>query len=171
MDEVSVVAEEGSYASSPSGTLGPVEFRNISYYSRDGWHEVTALHAYSGCVVVSGFTISECSAKIPYGVTDIGPNDVTAGSNQTGIYNSELIWTTNPIEVTVSDIMFGGAFIILTTFVGNSFRKRSRLKQQIKRATIAEGKHCPTCGSPLRSQVNFCPGCGNEIKPQKQMSA
>jgi hypothetical protein len=115
---------------------------------------------------VSGFTISRCNVNIPYGVTDVGPNDITAGSGQQGTYDYEPIWTTDPVWITMSHIMIGAALLIFAAFIANSFRKKRRRKQQIIHAALAGEKHCLMCGSPLPIEVNFCPGCGNEVKLQ-----
>ena len=88
-DPVYAVAEEVSGTSSTSGNLGPVEFRNLSYYSQDGWHTVSTLKAISGC----GGLTPNCEIPIPYGVTILGANDFIAGTGEKVRKDGELLWT------------------------------------------------------------------------------
>jgi hypothetical protein len=88
-DPVYAVAEEVSSISSTSGSLGPVEFRNLSYHSLDGWHQVGDLQAISGC----GGLTPNCGITIPYGVTMLGANDFIAGTGETPRKDHELLWT------------------------------------------------------------------------------
>jgi ribosomal protein L40E len=88
-DPVYAVAEEVSGTSSTSGNLGPVEFRNLSYYSRDSWHMVTKLSAISGC----GGLTPKCGIPIPYGITMLGANNFFAGIGEKVRKDGELLWT------------------------------------------------------------------------------
>ena len=87
-DPVYAVAEEVSSTSSASGNLGPVEFRNLSYYSQNSWHTVSKLKAISGC----GGLTPNCES-IPYGVTILGANDFIAGTGERVQRDGELLWT------------------------------------------------------------------------------
>jgi hypothetical protein len=57
--------------------LGPVEFKNLSYFSSGVWRPVEFLKAVLDC---GGFGIGICSTPNPYNVTLLGENDVIAGS-------------------------------------------------------------------------------------------
>jgi hypothetical protein len=84
-----MVAEEVTSTQSASGSLGPVEFRNLSYL--DGpitWQSVTSLSAISGC----GGVYPNCSISIPYGVTVLGPNDIIAGTGEQFTKSGSLLW-------------------------------------------------------------------------------
>jgi hypothetical protein len=84
-----MVAEEITSNQSASGSLGPVEFRNLSY--RDNyktWQSVTSLSAISGC----GGVDSNCGISIPYGVTVLGANDIIAGAGEQLMQAGSLLW-------------------------------------------------------------------------------
>lgn len=67
------VAEQVT-AGSP-GRLGPVEFRNLSYFRSGVWRPVEFLRPILSC----GLT-GACSVPNPYNVTFLGENDMLAGS-------------------------------------------------------------------------------------------
>jgi len=99
-----VAAEEVAiYTSSinqpASGSLGPVEFRNVAYYNQD-WHQVRYLKTDALCVYVSYTGMSKCSVNIPYGVTVLGPNDVVIGRDQPLRKDGELVWG-NQLSITM----------------------------------------------------------------------
>ena len=83
-----IMAEEVTTAASASGTLGPVEFRNLSYWTQYGWQQVTSLSATTGC----GGVNPNCGISIPYGVTLVGPNDIIAGTGQKQRREDEILW-------------------------------------------------------------------------------
>jgi hypothetical protein len=75
-DPAYVVAEEVTSLPAASGTLGPVEFRNLAYLKQNGWHQVTSLSDLKGC----GVSTPSCNITIPYGVSVIGPDHVALGT-------------------------------------------------------------------------------------------
>jgi len=88
MDPAYMVAEEVTRTQA-SGILGPVEFRNLSYW--DGhklWRPVTSLSAISGC----GGVNPNCGFSIPYGVTDLGGNDIIVGTGEQLTRAGSLLW-------------------------------------------------------------------------------
>lgn len=82
---VFVIAEQGTTAS--LARLGPVEFRNISYLTTNGWRPVKSLVAQVGCGANT-----PCTVPNPYGVSVVGPNDILAGSGMEKHRDGELIW-------------------------------------------------------------------------------
>ena len=87
-DSAYMVAEQLTSTQSASGTLGPVEFRNLSYLDNyTQWREVTSLSAISEC----GNT-PYCDTTIPYGVTVSGPNEIIAGSGRQLAQPGALLW-------------------------------------------------------------------------------
>jgi hypothetical protein len=82
-----VVAEEVTTTLSSSGSLGPVEFRNLSYLTDHGWQYVTSLRAISGSSV-----IPPDFGSMPYGVTVLGANHIIAGTGQQLRQNGEPLW-------------------------------------------------------------------------------
>jgi hypothetical protein len=100
-DAVYVAAEEDTGSPSASGTLGPVEFRNLQYWTTYGWNQATSLTSFSACVVSTN-SVTNCEATIPYGVTMLGTNDLLAGSGGPITKGGELTLTLNaPSEATV----------------------------------------------------------------------
>jgi hypothetical protein len=91
-DAAYFAAEEITSDPVPSGDLGPVEFRNLSYLNQSSWHEVESLTALSGCSVVTPKTPS-CD-NLPYGITVLGPNDVIAGTGEQRRERGETLWAT-----------------------------------------------------------------------------
>jgi ribosomal protein L40E len=87
-DKAYFVAEEVTDIPSASGTLGPVEFRNLSYLTTNGWVQVQSLTAISGC----GALTPNCGISIPYGVTVLGANDVRAGTGEQLRETDDLLW-------------------------------------------------------------------------------
>jgi hypothetical protein len=88
-DPAYMVAEEVTSTQSASGTLGPVEFRNLSYL--DGyttWQAVTSLSAISGC----GGQTPNCGITVPYGITVSGPNEIIAGTGEQLTQPGSLLW-------------------------------------------------------------------------------
>jgi hypothetical protein len=109
-DPVYVTAEEVSNQPSASGNLGPVEFKDLSYYSLVlspslyRWFQVESLKAISGCGVLT----IDCPL-IPYGITIVGPNDIIAGTGQPLRSQGELLWASQltltvnaPSDVTIT---------------------------------------------------------------------
>jgi len=103
-DPAYMVAEEITGTQSASGTLGPVEFRSLSYWSDQNWQPVTSLEAISGC----GGVTPNCGISIPYGVTVLGANDIIAGTGEELTQAGSLLWprsfaltVATPLEVSV----------------------------------------------------------------------
>jgi hypothetical protein len=99
-DAAYFVAEEVTTSTSASGSLGPVEFRNLTYWTTYGWQQVTSLTAISGCGIFPGLCPS-----IPYGVSVIGPNDIMAGTGEQLRKQNELLW---PSQLTLIQSQTGG---------------------------------------------------------------
>jgi hypothetical protein len=57
--------------------LGPVEFKNLSYFNSGVWEPVEFLKPVLDC---GGFGVGICSTPNPYNVTLLGANDVIAGT-------------------------------------------------------------------------------------------
>ena len=99
-DPAFMVAEEGAYTPYASGSLGPVEFRNLSYLDASmSWQKVTSLSAISGCGLIS----PNCGS-IPYGVTLLGANHIIAGTGQQLRQRDEQIWPINALSVNTPSI-------------------------------------------------------------------
>lgn len=171
-DPVSVVAEEGGNSATASGSLGPVEFRNPSYYARNEWHLVKFLYAISGC----GVEKPECDVAIPYGVTVLGPTDIIAGTGQQLRKDGELLSTlplnnsgaslTSTLITAISQTVLGGlgaAALILVAVLAFNARNKRKIQQQTGIMRAKERNYCMNCGSPLPTVANFCTECGSKI--------
>ena len=87
-DPVLAVAEEVTNSrTSASGRLGPVEFSDLSYSNKEGWHQVESLQAVSVCIGIS----SGCN--VPYGLKVLGANHIVAGIGEQSREDGELLWT------------------------------------------------------------------------------
>jgi hypothetical protein len=96
-DPAFVVAEEITGATSASGNLGPVEFRNLEYLNDVGWQNVTSLTAILDCNTSNQLGVyPNCGISIPYGVSMNGPNDILAGSGQNEVLAGTVLWTNSP---------------------------------------------------------------------------
>jgi len=83
-----VVAEEVTrIRASPSGRLGPVEFRDLSYSQKGVWYQVNSLQAVSLCIGAN----SNCN--VPYGLKVLGANHIIAGAGEQPKEEGELLWT------------------------------------------------------------------------------
>jgi hypothetical protein len=89
-EPVYVTAEEVTDNIYASGSLGPVEFRNLTYYTHN-WGQVKSLTALTVCSALT----PNCGINIPYGVTVLGPNHIMIGAGQPLRKNGELIWREN----------------------------------------------------------------------------
>jgi len=96
-DPAFVIAEEITGATSASGNLGPVEFRNLEYLNDVGWQNVTSLTAISDCNTSNQLGVyPNCGIRIPYGVSMNGPNDILAGPGQNEVLAGTVLWTNSP---------------------------------------------------------------------------
>jgi PKD repeat protein len=87
-DPAFMVAEEVTSAPSASGSLGPVEFRNLSYLTEHiTWQRVSSLKAISGC----GALTPSCG-NVPYGITVLDANHIVAGSGQQLRQDGARVW-------------------------------------------------------------------------------
>lgn len=93
-DPAFVVAEEVTNQPSASGNLGPVEFRNLSYWTSYGWQPVTSLSAISGCGIISPNCVTKIYgiSVIPYGVTVLGANDIITGTGEQLRADGASLW-------------------------------------------------------------------------------
>ena len=96
-DAAYVVAEEVT-ASSASGNLGPVEFRNLEYLNDVGWQPVTSLTAISDCSTSNQLGVyPNCDISNPYGVSVNGSSwNIIAGSGQNEVLDGTVLWTSSP---------------------------------------------------------------------------
>jgi hypothetical protein len=123
-DQAYFVAEEITNTPYASGSLGPVEFRNLSYFSLVyGWTQVKSLTAMSGCGILN----PNCNIIVPYGVESLGPNDVVAGTGVETVSNGQLLWVANPtlilqvpsqVQVTVDGVIQEAGSIQLSMPIG-----------------------------------------------------
>jgi hypothetical protein len=107
-DPAYIVAEEISSTQSPSGSLGPVEFRKLSYlddYMK--WETVTSLSAILGCG-----SPPYCSVTNLYGISMLGPNDIIVGSGEQLTQSGTLLWpqtfTLNLLAPSIVPVMIDG---------------------------------------------------------------
>jgi len=84
---LSVAEEVTNSRASASGRLGPVEFSDLSYSNKEGWHQVESLQAVSVCIGAS----SGCN--VPYGLKVLGANHIIAGTGEQSREDGELLWT------------------------------------------------------------------------------
>jgi len=103
-DPAVVVAEEVTGTPSASGTLGPVEFRNLTYWTTYGWRQVTSLTAISACGILN----PNCGIDIPYGVTAFGPNHIIAGEGEQPRTQGEAVWTEQVFLTIISPFATSG---------------------------------------------------------------
>jgi hypothetical protein len=73
-----------------SDRLGPVEFRNMSYLESDGWHSAEYITALVSCSELPDF--KHCVIPDEYGVEDIGPNHIIAGSGIESAQEGSVLW-------------------------------------------------------------------------------
>jgi len=119
--ETSVVLFEAVKAtfSETNLSLGPVEFRSLSYLSSDGWHGVTSLRVVTSCSVDS-----QCTADFPFGITELGPNHVIVGSGVPKHQNGEILWTLNPIDYVSPYFSLIALIALVIIFAYFSVRRR-----------------------------------------------
>jgi hypothetical protein len=189
---VYALAEEITTAPSASGSLGPVEFRNLSYLKEDGWHQVTSLTATVGCAVLNP-NCDHPNIKLPYGVTLAGPNDFKAGTGQQLRKNNDLLWTTPQQTTTTAQTVSTSATQLTTTAASASMTtlglsviaipliviiglivfvvRRRKSKRTGGTATeglvtpvsTAEGTaFCTHCGNRVPVTARFCESCGSK---------
>jgi len=106
-----LVAEKVT-TSNELGSLGPVEFGNLSYLNGSGWHVVSSLVSLNGC----GMSIA-CTTANPYGVSLEGPNRILAGSGGRIVQSGELLWTSDYVTLNITvhpDVQFH-----VTTIIGD----------------------------------------------------
>lgn len=118
-----VTAEEVTSLSSASGSLGPVEFRNLESLTQNGWQQVRSLTAISGCGVLS----PNCG-PIPYGVASLGANDIVTGTGVETVSNGQLLWMANPtlilqvpsqVQVSIDGVGQKPGMVQMTTSIGS----------------------------------------------------
>jgi hypothetical protein len=110
-DPAFMVAEESPNANA-STTLGPVKFRQLSYFNGVSWNSVDSLVALSYC----GISVA-CFAN-SYGAMAIGPNLLLAGSNVPRSADGSLLWTSR--YVTLNIAVHPSAVFFVTSILGTS---------------------------------------------------
>jgi hypothetical protein len=114
VDPAYVVAEQVTGMVSASESLGPVEFRNLSYIDRYmQWRAVTSLSALSACVG----NASGCGVAVPYGVTVLGPNEIIVGTGEQLVSEGSLLW---PCPQTFS-LIISTPLIVQVTIDGSQY--------------------------------------------------
>jgi hypothetical protein len=99
--EVEFIVEKGTYSASQRSRLGPVEFRNLSYLKKDGWHLADDLTAYVGCGAIS----TNCNLD-PYGVSVDGPGGyLIAGSGIKQPNDGDTVWSGKAIDYPILPIL------------------------------------------------------------------
>jgi hypothetical protein len=106
------VVAEGSANANESTMLGPVKFRQLSYFNGVRWNSVDSLVALSYC----GTSVA-CFAN-SYGATAIGPNLLLAGSNVPRSADGSLLWTSR--YVTLNIAVHPNALFFVTSILGTS---------------------------------------------------
>lgn len=116
------------------GQLGPVEFRNLSYLTQDGWHSVTALYVLVNCGV------NQNCPHIPYGVSSDGPNHIIAGTSIPERVKGDLLWNSQSAPsqqqsatyttLALSSAVAAAAAAVI--FAGFYFWKKHKLKREAK---------------------------------------
>jgi len=92
IDPVKFIAEKGFASQKQGDTLGPVEFRNLSYLQSDGWHLTESLTASEVCA-------PQCNLQNPFGVAVDGPGGyMVAGSGIRQPSNGAVLWSGQPIN-------------------------------------------------------------------------
>jgi hypothetical protein len=92
IDPVKFIAEKGFTTQQREERLGPVEFRNLSYLERDGWHLTETLTASVVCA-------PQCNLQNPFGVAVDGAGGyMIAGSGIKQPPNGALLWSGEPID-------------------------------------------------------------------------
>ena len=86
------IAEKGFSSRQQGVGLGPVEFRNLSFLKRDGWHLTETLKASLVCA-------PQCTFPNPFGVTVDGAGGyMIAGSGIKQPANGALLWSGQPVD-------------------------------------------------------------------------
>jgi len=104
------VVAEGSANPNASSTLGPVKFRQLSYFNGMTWDSVDSLVALSYC----GISVA-CFAN-SYGAMAIGPNLLLAGSNVPISADGSLLWTRGYVSLNIA--VHPGAVFFVTSILG-----------------------------------------------------
>jgi len=113
-----------------TGPLGPVEFRNLSYYTGSSWQYVNSLSVLRSCGV------GMLCANFPFGVTAIANNDILAGSNQQSLNNNAMLTSGGIAPSTSLDVQNSSELTTLneTSLILPQFNQTSLLQQEIERA-------------------------------------
>jgi len=89
---VKFIAEKGFSSKQQNETLGPVEFRNLAYLEKDGWHFTQTLTTSMVCA-------PQCNIANPFGVAVDGAGGyMVAGSGIKQPANGILLWSGTPID-------------------------------------------------------------------------
>ena len=161
-----VVAEEvTSIGTSPSGRLGPVEFSDLSYSQKDGWHQVDSLQAVSVCIGTGP------GCDVPYGLKLLGANHIIAGAGEQPREDGELLWTgsfsltlsiPNRVQVHVDHTLYSSGTVELALSSGLhtvtvpaiiDINDTSRLRFQ----SWSDGSKDPTRSMNLTADVSLAP--------------
>jgi hypothetical protein len=94
IDPAFMVAE-GSANTNPSAMLGPVKFRQLSYFNGVSWNSVDSLVALSYC----GVSVA-CFAN-SYGAMAVGPDLLLAGSAVPKSADGSLLWTSGYVSLNI----------------------------------------------------------------------
>jgi hypothetical protein len=101
------------------GQLGPVEFRNLSYFRSGVWLPVEFLRLSKSCGVIGA-----CSVPNPYNVTFLGENDILAGS----LEPLPPTQVKSLLQTSTTYLFVAGVFsLIFFTLIAKYTEKRRRL--------------------------------------------
>ena len=114
------VVAEGSANSNASTTLGPVKYRQLSYFNGVSWNAVDSLVALSYC----GVSVA-CFAN-SYGAKAIGPNLLLAGSNVPKSQDGSLLWTSDYVSLDI-EVNSGAQFFVTSILGTDEYRGNSQV--------------------------------------------
>jgi len=129
-----MVAEKLSM-SADAGVLGPVEFRNLSYYTGSSWQYVNSLSVLRSCGEGE-----MCSPNIPFGVQALANNDILVGSDQPDLVNHSTL-TSGGIAPSSSLAVQNSTQLTTlneTNLILQEFNQTSILQHEIERATLTQ---------------------------------
>jgi hypothetical protein len=120
--------------SATTGPLGPVEFRNLQYYTGTAWEYVNSLSVLRSCG--EGMFCS----SFPFGVTAIANNDILAGSNQPILRNYAMLTSGGIAPSTSLDVQNLTQLMTVneTNLILQEFNQTNLLQQEIERAILTQ---------------------------------
>ena len=111
---------EGSANPNASTTLGPVKYRQLSYFNGVSWNSVDSLVALSYC----GISVA-CFAN-SYGAKAIGSNLLLAGSNVPKSQDGSLLWTSEYVSLNI-EVNSGAQFFVTSVLGTDEYRGNTQI--------------------------------------------